>query len=108
VPVTGVAAAGVDPVAALVDALNAATTAVTSATSTLAGRQVIAGTGLTGGGTLAADRTFTVDFAASGVSSSTKVTRADDSRLSDTRTPSAGSVATSTLASSLVIDGGTP
>jgi oxalate decarboxylase/phosphoglucose isomerase-like protein (cupin superfamily) len=47
------------------------------------------GTGLTGGGDLSADRTFSVDFAASGVSSSTKAVRADDSRLSDARTPTA-------------------
>lgn len=46
-----------------------------------------AGTGLTGGGDLTANRTFTVDFAASGVSSATKAVRADDSRLSDARTP---------------------
>lgn len=44
-------------------------------------RTLTAGTGLTGGGTLAADRTFTVDFAASGTSSATKAVRADDSRL---------------------------
>lgn len=48
-----------------------------------------AGTGLTGGGTIAADRTFNVDFAASGVSSATQAVRADDSRLSDARTPTA-------------------
>ena len=48
-----------------------------------------AGTGLTGGGDLTANRTFTVDFAASGVSSATKAVRADDSRLADARTPTA-------------------
>lgn len=48
-----------------------------------------AGTGLTGGGTISADRTFNVDFAASGVSSATQAVRADDSRLSDARTPTA-------------------
>lgn len=48
---------------------------------------VLAGTGLTGGGDLSTDRTISVDFAASGVSSSTKAVRADDSRLSDARTP---------------------
>jgi len=62
-----------DPNAALVDTL----------------RTISAGTGLTGGGDLSTDRTFTVDFAASGVSSSTKAVRADDSRLSDARTPTA-------------------
>ena len=50
---------------------------------------VTAGTGLTGGGDLSANRTFTLDFATSGVSSTTKAVRADDSRLSDSRTPSA-------------------
>jgi hypothetical protein len=48
---------------------------------------VTAGTGLTGGGDLSASRTFTLDFATSGASSSTKAVRADDSRLSDSRTP---------------------
>jgi len=62
-----------DPNAALVDTLRTLST----------------GTGLTGGGDLSADRTFAVDFAASGVSSSTKAVRADDSRLSDARTPTA-------------------
>ena len=62
-----------DPNAALVDTL----------------RTISAGTGLTGGGDLSTDRTFTVDFAASGVSSSTKAVRADDSRLSNARTPTA-------------------
>jgi hypothetical protein len=48
-----------------------------------------AGTGLSGGGDLSASRSFAVDFAASGVSSSTKAVRADDSRLSNARTPTA-------------------
>lgn len=57
-PVTGVSsAATADPVASLVAALTAATAALSS-------RQVIAGSGLSGGGTLAADRTFAVDYAA--------------------------------------------
>jgi hypothetical protein len=50
---------------------------------------VTAGTGLTGGGDLSASRTFTLDFATSGATSTTKAVRADDSRLSDSRTPSA-------------------
>ena len=50
---------------------------------------VTAGTGLTGGGDLSASRTFTLDFATSGASSTTKAVRADDSRLSDSRTPTA-------------------
>lgn len=49
---------------------------------------VAAGTGLTGG-TITATGTLAVDFAASGVSNSSKAVRADDSRLSDARTPSA-------------------
>jgi hypothetical protein len=48
-----------------------------------------AGTGLTGGGDLSTNRSFAVDFATSGTSSSTKAVRADDSRLSDARTPTA-------------------
>jgi hypothetical protein len=48
-----------------------------------------AGTGLTGGGDLGANRTFALDFVTSGASSSTKAVRADDSRLSDSRTPNA-------------------
>jgi hypothetical protein len=52
-------------------------------------RLLNAGTGLTGGGDLSTDRTLSVDFASSGTSSSTKAVRADDSRLSDARTPTA-------------------
>lgn len=48
-------------------------------------RQVIAGIGLTGGGDLSADRTFTVAYG----SSSTTAARGDDARLSDARTPTA-------------------
>lgn len=46
-------------------------------------RQIIAGTGLTGGGTLAADRTLTVSFGSTG----TTVCVGNDARLSDSRTP---------------------
>lgn len=46
-------------------------------------RQVTAGTGLTGGGTLAADRTLTVAFGTTG----TTVCAGNDARLSDARTP---------------------
>lgn len=53
------------------------------------GRRMVAGTGLTGGGDLSSDRTFDVDFASSGTTSTTKAVRADDSRLSDARTPTA-------------------
>lgn len=48
-------------------------------------RQVIAGTGLTGGGTLAADRTLTVSFG----TTATTVCVGNDARLSDARTPTA-------------------
>jgi hypothetical protein len=46
-------------------------------------RQVIAGTGLTGGGTLAADRTLTVSYG----SSAGTAAQGNDARLSDARTP---------------------
>lgn len=46
-----------------------------------------AGTGLTGGGDLTANRTFTVDFATSGAATAGKAVEATDSRLSDNRTP---------------------
>lgn len=48
-------------------------------------RQITAGTGLTGGGTLAADRTLTVAFGATG----TTVCIGNDTRLTDARTPTA-------------------
>ena len=65
-------------------------------------RNVTAGNGLTGGGNLTADRSFAVgagtgitvgtttvgvDFAPSGTSNTTQAVRADDSRLSNARTP---------------------
>lgn len=48
---------------------------------------ITAGNGLLGGGDLTENRSFAVDFATSGTSSSTKAVRADDSRLSDARVP---------------------
>ena len=51
------------------------------------GENIDDGAGLTGGGDLSADRTLSIDFAASGVNSATKAVRADDSRLTDARTP---------------------
>lgn len=54
-------------------------------------RSITAGTGLTGGGDLSANRSVSVDFATSGSISTTKAVRADDSRLSDARTPTAHS-----------------
>lgn len=59
-------------------------------------RTVSAGTGLTGGGDLSANRTLTVDFAASGTSSATKAVRADDSRLSDARSTVSTSITDAT------------
>jgi hypothetical protein len=49
--------------------------------------QVIAGTGLVGGGDLTADRSLAVDFAPAGLSVPAKAVRADDPRLGDARTP---------------------
>ena len=49
---------------------------------------VAAGTGLSGG-TITATGTLAIDFATSGTSSASKAVRADDSRLSDSRTPTA-------------------
>lgn len=46
-------------------------------------RQILAGVGLTGGGTLAADRTLTVSFGTTGAT----VCVGNDARLSDARTP---------------------
>lgn len=46
-------------------------------------RSILAGTGLTGGGDLSADRTLSVDFG----STAGTVTEGNDSRLSDSRTP---------------------
>lgn len=51
-------------------------------------RQVIAGTGLTGGGALTADRTLTVAYG----TSSTTAAAGNDSRLSDARSPLGGTV----------------
>lgn len=58
---------------------------------------ISAGTGLLGGGDLSANRTLSVDFAASGTTSTTKAVRADDSRLSDARTPTTHSHAIADL-----------
>jgi hypothetical protein len=64
-----------------------------------ASRQVIAGTGLTGGGALTADRTLTVAYG----TSSTTAARGDDARLSDTRTPTDGTVTDAKVASGAAI-----
>ena len=49
--------------------------------------QIIAGTGLTGGGTIETNRTLTVDFATSGGGTINQAVRATDTRLSNSRTP---------------------
>lgn len=69
------------------NALNVAIHSVNADVEAIKARTITAGLGLTGGGDLSANRAFTVDFAASGASSATKAVRADDSRLSDARTP---------------------
>lgn len=81
--------------------LNAADVSAYSASagSALEGRQIIAGTGLTGGGTLVADRTLTVAYGTSG----TTACVGNDSRLSDTRTPSALSVVNAMVATGAAI-----
>lgn len=61
------------------------------------GRKVSAGTGLTGGGDLTADRTIAVSY---GTTSGTAC-QGNDSRLSDTRTPTDGSVTSAKLDSTL-------
>ena len=62
-------------------------------------RVIASGVGLTGGGNLAADRTLSVDFAASGSVSATQAVRADDVRLSDARAPLAHTHAASDIVS---------
>ncbi|MFG3510245.1 hypothetical protein ACGF5F_32635 [Streptomyces sp. NPDC047821] len=56
-----------------------------AATKAATSTQIIAGTGLTGGGTLAADRTLTVAYGTTG----TTACVGNDARLSDARTPTA-------------------
>lgn len=61
-------------------------------------RSVIAGTGLTGGGTLDADRTFAVDF---GTTAGTAA-QGNDARLSDERTPTDNTVSTAKIVDAAV------
>ncbi len=61
-------------------------------------RTITAGTGLTGGGTLAADRTLTVAY---GTDAGTAA-QGNDARLSDTRTPTDGTVTTAKIADDAV------
>lgn len=79
---------------ALGDDPNFATTVATQiGTKADSARTVSAGTGLTGGGDLTADRTLAVDFG----TGAGKVTQGNDSRLSDQRTPTDGSVTAAKL-----------
>jgi hypothetical protein len=69
-----------------------AQTQVASLVTDLAGkvptsRQVIAGTGMIGGGDLSADRTLTADIAPSGGGTASQLVGATDSRLTNARTP---------------------
>ena len=63
------------------NALNAAVQAVNADVETTKGRTVSAGTGLTGGGDLTANRSLAIDFAADGAATADKAVRANDSRL---------------------------
>lgn len=63
------------------------------AAAALAARTITAGTGLTGGGTLAADRSFAVTY---GTAAGTAA-QGNDTRLSDTRTPTDGTVSTAKI-----------
>ncbi|MDV6975322.1 hypothetical protein [Mycobacterium intracellulare] len=82
---------------ALGDDPNFATTVATQiGTKADSARTVSAGTGLTGGGDLTADRTLAVDFG----TGAGKVTQGNDPRLSDTRTPTDGSVTAAKLSGS--------
>ena len=63
------------------------------AAAALAARSVIAGTGLTGGGALSADRTLSVSY---GTSAGT-VCQGNDTRLSNTRTPTDNTVSTAKI-----------
>jgi hypothetical protein len=69
------------------------------AAKTPTSRQVTAGTGLTGGGDLTADRSFAVAY---GTTAATAAV-GNDARLSDTRTPTAGSVVDASVSASAAI-----
>lgn len=74
----------------IANAINQNTTDLAAAITALSGKAdkattITAGTGLTGGGTLAANRTLAADFG----TGAGKVCEGNDSRLSDARTPTA-------------------
>lgn len=79
------------------DALNALLTSVDGKVPT--SRVVTAGTGLTGGGDLTTDRTLAVAY---GTASGTAA-QGNDTRLSDTRTPTDGTVTNAKIASGAAI-----
>lgn len=83
-------------VAALKTLLSLTASDVSGAVSTA--RTVSAGTGLTGGGDLSADRSLAVSF---GTTAGTAA-QGNDSRLSDPRTPTDGSVTTTKLATGVL------
>jgi hypothetical protein len=64
-------------------------------------RQIITGTGLTGGGDLSADRTLAPDFG----TGAGKVTQGNDARLSDARTPTAHAASHATGGSDAITPG---
>jgi len=75
------AAIGSDPITISQSQVTSLVTDLSNKVST--SRQVIAGTGLTGGGDLTADRTLTVSYGTTG----STACEGNDSRLSDARTP---------------------
>lgn len=77
----------------IADAVNGNTSGVAGAVPS--SRTVTAGTGLTGGGDLSANRTVAADFG----SGAGKVCQGNDSRLSDARTPTAHNHAASNITS---------
>ena len=64
---------------------DAGDTITVASTAVLPTRQIVAGTGLTGGGDLSADRTLAVTYGTTG----TTAAAGNDARLSDARTPTA-------------------
>jgi hypothetical protein len=89
-------------IAELPDTDGALDIAQQSTLTQLTQRTITAGTGLTGGGDLTADRTFAVDFAATATAG--KAVEANDARLSNERTPVDGSVGTAKIADNAVTD----
>lgn len=74
-----------DPVTITINQVEDLTTTLIGLVPTT--RQVIAGTGLSGGGDLSVNRTIAADIATSGGGTATQLVGATDSRLSNARTP---------------------